>query len=38
MALVRNLGFNPVELRRIQQMIKENEYSLLEKWYGRFGA
>ena len=37
-ALVRNLGFSPVELRRIQRMIQENEEVLLEKWYGRFGA
>ena len=28
-ALVRNLGFNPVKLRRIQRMIKENEDALL---------
>lgn len=38
MALVRNLGFSPVELRGIQRMIKENEDTLLEKWYERFGA
>jgi hypothetical protein len=37
-ALVRNLGFSPMELRRIQQMTKQNEDTLLEKWYGRFGA
>jgi hypothetical protein len=29
-ALVRNLGFNPVELRRIQRMLEENEAMLLE--------
>jgi hypothetical protein len=36
-ALVRNLGFSPVELRKIQRMLKENESILLEKWYARFG-
>jgi hypothetical protein len=35
-ALARNLGFSPMELRRIQRMIRENEKTLLEKWYGRF--
>ncbi len=37
-ALVRNLGFTPMELRRIQRIIKENQDALLEKWYERFGA
>jgi len=37
-ALVRNLGFSPMELRRIQRIIKENEDALLEKWYERFRA
>ena len=37
LALARNLGFSPVELRRIQGMLKENEVLLLEKWYARFG-
>jgi len=37
-ALVRNLGFTPTELRRIQRIIKENQDALLEKWYERFGA
>ena len=37
-ALVRNLGFNPVELRRIQRLLKENEDILLEKWHARFGS
>jgi hypothetical protein len=35
-ALALNLGFSPVELRRIQQMLKENETSLLERWNARF--
>jgi hypothetical protein len=37
-ALARNLGFSPVELRRIQGMLKENERILLEKWNARFGS
>ncbi len=36
--LARNLGFSPVELRRIQRMLKENEAILLEKWNARFGS
>lgn len=37
-ALARNLGFSPVELRRIQRMLKENESILLEGWNVRFGG
>ena len=37
LALARNLGFSPVELRRIQRLLKDNEPTLLEKWYARFG-
>ncbi|MHB8653163.1 MAG: DUF4160 domain-containing protein [Terriglobia bacterium] len=36
-ALARNLGFGPSELRRIQRMLKENETLLMEKWNARFG-
>ena len=36
-ALGRNLGFSPSELRRIQRMLKENETLLMEKWNARFG-
>jgi hypothetical protein len=35
--LALNLGFSPVELRRIQQLLKENETSLTEKWDESFG-
>ena len=35
--LALNLGFSPVELRRTQRMLKENEAILLEKWNARFG-
>ena len=36
-ALASNLGFSPVELGKIQRLLKENESTLLEKWYARFG-
>ena len=36
-ALARNLGFSPVELRKIQRLVSENRGALLEKWYARFG-
>ena len=37
-ALARNLGFSPVELRRIQRMLKDNQTILREKWNARFGS
>ena len=37
LALARSLGFSPVELRRIQRLLKDNESTLLEKWHERFG-
>jgi hypothetical protein len=36
-ALALNLGFSPVELRRIQQMLRANEKNLMEKWNASFG-
>ncbi len=36
-ALARNLGFSPIELRLIQRTLKENQSILLEKWNARFG-
>jgi len=36
--LARNLGFSPVELGRIQRLLKEHETILLEKWNARFGT
>lgn len=36
-ALVRNLGFSPLELRPIQAILKESEEFLVEKWNARFG-
>ena len=35
--LALNLGFSPVELRRIQEVLKQNESTLLEEWNARFG-
>ena len=35
-ALPRNLGFSPAELRRIHHVVLENCSVLLEKWYERF--
>jgi hypothetical protein len=35
-SLALNLGFSPVELLRIRQLLKENETSLLESWNARF--
>jgi hypothetical protein len=35
--LALNLGFSPVELRRIQQLLRENETILMEKWNAHFG-
>ncbi len=35
-ALARNLGFGPAELRRIHRLVVENRNLLLEKWHERF--
>ena len=35
-ALARNLGFGPVELRRVHRLVAENRDLLLEKWHERF--
>lgn len=35
-ALARNLGFGPAELRRVQRLVAENQTLLLEKWHERF--
>jgi hypothetical protein len=34
-ALAVNLGFGPVELRRVQRLVAENRTLLMEKWHGR---
>ena len=36
-ALARNLGFSPSELRRVERMLREHEEDLLEAWDGYFG-
>ena len=35
-ALARNLGIGPVELRRVHRLVSENRNLLLEKWHERF--
>jgi hypothetical protein len=37
-ALARNLGFSPLELRHIQRMRRNSQTMLLEKWNARFGS
>ncbi len=37
-ALARNLGFSPLELRRIQRMLQTNDSLLVEKWNAKFGS
>ena len=36
-ALARNLGFSPRELRAIQRLIAAHEQALLERWHEYFG-
>jgi hypothetical protein len=38
LALARNFGFSPRELRRIRALIEENQGKLLEAWHGHIGA
>ena len=37
-ALARNLGFGPAELRRVHRLVTESRTFLLEKWNERFSA
>lgn len=37
-ALVRNLGFSAVELRRLQSIVEEHQAQFLEAWHGHFGS
>jgi len=37
-ALARNLGLSPKELRVIQRLINEHQAEFLEAWDGHFGA
>lgn len=34
--LARNLGFRPVELRRIARLVEEHEHQLIEAWNDYF--
>lgn len=38
LALARNFGFPPGELRRIRGLIEENRRKLLEAWHGHIGS
>jgi len=38
LALARNFGFPPGELRKIRDLIEENRRKLLEAWHGHIGA
>jgi hypothetical protein len=36
-ALARNLGFSPSELRRIERIVQEHQADLMERWYKEYG-
>jgi hypothetical protein len=36
-AVTRNLGFNPVELRTIERLVSRHRTRLLEAWHDYFG-
>ena len=38
LALARNFGFPPRELRRLRDLIEENREKLLEAWHGHISA
>ncbi|HJX10482.1 MAG TPA: DUF4160 domain-containing protein [Candidatus Binatia bacterium] len=38
LALARNFGYPPRELRRIRALIEENREKLLEAWHGHIGS
>lgn len=35
-ALARNLGFSPSELRKVERLVSENGQTLLEAWHEHF--
>ena len=37
-SVARNLGFRPVELRRILRIVEENHDFLLSSWHGYFSS
>lgn len=38
LALARNFGFSPRELRRIKVLLEKNLEKLLEAWHGHIGS
>ncbi len=36
--LARNIGFNAVELRKIFNIVQQNQKLFTEAWYGYFGS
>jgi hypothetical protein len=38
LALARNFGFPPRELRRLRVLVEENREKLLEAWHGHISA
>jgi hypothetical protein len=37
-ALAKNIGFSPKELRKLGKIVLEHQKEFLEAWYGYFGA
>jgi hypothetical protein len=37
-ALARNFGFSPKELRRVQKLVRHHQGDFLEAWHGHLGA
>lgn len=37
-ALARNFGFSPTELRRLHKLVAENQLAFVEAWHGHLGA
>lgn len=35
-ALVKNIGFRPKELRKLELLVRENQIKLVESWNGYF--
>ena len=36
-ALAKNIGFSPKELKKLEKLMDKNQKILLEAWYGYFG-
>ena len=37
LALARNLGFSPAELREVERTLREHQQELLEQWHANYG-